>query len=164
MLTIRKLILQAVVIATFLIALRIFFRGPLWENLSAQRLVSSLFDLKSVVIFCVLTAALLILCQLRYWLWWSFVLIALAVAGSGIDIPQWFVFYPERQSIFRVSLTLITILVFWAVEKGLGRYIGLNTGDTQQSDDILCEDGIVMLGLDKDFNTGTLRKELKNKK
>lgn len=102
---------------------------PGWREIIADPLGSKWLYLVVFGNSFLIAAALVIFCRLRYLIAWTLVLIALAIAGTGIDIPIWFVMYPEGRSVAGALFTFLAVLTFRVLEELVSRHVGWDVSD-----------------------------------
>lgn len=78
----------------------------------------------AVLTLAMLVMPLTVYFRLRYWPFWTVVLGFLALVGSGLELPPFFMLFPDHMSIGRVALTLAVVLLFWGIEKLVAKHEG----------------------------------------
>lgn len=156
----RSFLYQTAMAWVFIIFVAWLLGLPLLREISTDGLRSSLQIAEILATFLLLALAFVLFSRLKYWILWVLVLIALAVLGSGIDLPPMFLLFPVQLSIVHVSLTLIAILIFWVLEKLIMIYSGSDTSLVEQSDPLIEEeDETISLNLeDEHRDAKTLKK------
>jgi len=133
----------------FLNVVGLFLQLPGWREIIADPFGSQWLFVVVLGNSFLIAAALVIFCGLRYVIAWTIVLIALAMVGTGIDIPMWFVMFPEGRSVAGALFTLLAVLAFRAVEILVSRHIGENTVyPVELGSRFLDKDAVVRLNID----------------
>ncbi|MGE3465421.1 MAG: hypothetical protein AB7J13_00695 [Pyrinomonadaceae bacterium] len=93
----------------------IFFGHESWAEftLTDSKMSMSMAIATLIMLGIVLT----VYYRLKYWHIWTIVLVFLALFGSGLELPPFFVLFPDHVSTGRVALTLAAVLLFWGIEK-----------------------------------------------
>ena len=145
----KHFLIDALAVGTYLIVLGVLFGLPSRADFSSEGVVSSSRVVAIIAAYSVLVIAFVFFLRLRYWLVWSIVLIAAAVAGSGLDLPYRPFVYPGRISIANALLTLAAIAVFWCLERLAAFYSGTPKNGSGELDpfDSGDDDKFVTLGI-----------------
>lgn len=144
----RRFILTCAVAWIAVIVVGLVFGLPGW---SEETVRLPWLWLELVVSALLIAVALVLYSSLRYVIPWTLVLIALAIAGTGIDIPVWFVLFPDRlwgRGMASAFFTLLAVVVFSVCERMIDIYIGRDLSDRNQSLAFESDDELVELKID----------------
>lgn len=117
-----------------------------WDEFSLA--ISKMSISTAIVTLIMLIMVLIVYYRLKCWHVWTIVLAFLALFGSGLELPPFFVLFPDHMSTGRVALTLAAVLLFWGIEKFVAKHEGSDNSAVGVGYSLVDSDEMITLDLD----------------